>query len=313
MKLKNILLLTSILTVPTIINHAIFNKANEDKTNEKNHIRFNNYYKWRFGKIYYNKKGSGTPLLLIHDTLPGSGSHEWNKAIDPLSKYYTVYSLDLLGYGYSDKPKITYSPYLYISLLNDFIQNVIKDKVYVVANGNSSSFTILTNAFNSGLFNKMILVSPKGFYKNKNDSKYNPLKKYILESPILGTSIYVMLTSKAAQKFYIPKYVNDKSNISKKRINEYYKSAHYKGVNSKFSNAAYLANYLDTDISKHMKSIKSPIHVIWGANDELNPIDGFNVIADYAPHASLTVFEDTKSAPHIENPQAFSKVCKVFL
>ena len=24
-----------------------------------------NYYKWRFGKIYYTKKGSGSPLLLI--------------------------------------------------------------------------------------------------------------------------------------------------------------------------------------------------------------------------------------------------------
>ena len=34
-----------------------------------------NYYDWRFGKIYYTKKGSGSPLLLIHDTMPGASGY----------------------------------------------------------------------------------------------------------------------------------------------------------------------------------------------------------------------------------------------
>ena len=25
------------------------------------------YYNWRFGKIAYKKKGSGSPILLVHD------------------------------------------------------------------------------------------------------------------------------------------------------------------------------------------------------------------------------------------------------
>ena len=29
-----------------------------------------NYYKWRFGEVYYTKKGKGSPVLLIHDILP---------------------------------------------------------------------------------------------------------------------------------------------------------------------------------------------------------------------------------------------------
>ena len=37
-----------------------------------------NYYKWRFGEIYYTKKGKGSPVLLIHDLLPGSSGYEWN-------------------------------------------------------------------------------------------------------------------------------------------------------------------------------------------------------------------------------------------
>ena len=33
------------------------------------HIFDDNYFEWRFGNIYYTKKGTGSPILLIHDAL----------------------------------------------------------------------------------------------------------------------------------------------------------------------------------------------------------------------------------------------------
>ena len=36
-------------------------------------------YEWRFGKIHYTKCGKGTPLLLIHDVIPGSSDYEWQE------------------------------------------------------------------------------------------------------------------------------------------------------------------------------------------------------------------------------------------
>ena len=65
-----------------------------------------NYYEWRFGKIYYRKKGHGTPVLLIHDLNVYSSAYEWNKVIDELAKTHTVYAVDLLGCGRSEKPII---------------------------------------------------------------------------------------------------------------------------------------------------------------------------------------------------------------
>ena len=64
------------------------------------------YYEWKFGKIYYIKKGDGKPLLLIHDLTTSSSAYEWNKVIDKFSKTNTVYCLDLLGCGRSDKPNL---------------------------------------------------------------------------------------------------------------------------------------------------------------------------------------------------------------
>ena len=73
-----------------------------------------NYYDWRFGKIYYTKKGTGSPLLLIHDTMPGASGYEWSRIEKQLAQEHTVYTIDLLGCGRSEKPEITYTNFALI-------------------------------------------------------------------------------------------------------------------------------------------------------------------------------------------------------
>ena len=107
----------------------------------------NNYYSWRFGKIYYKKTGSGSPVLLIHDLTVYSSAYEWKEVIAKLSQSHTVYAIDLLGCGRSEKPRITYTNYLYVQLISDFIKNVIKEKTDVIASGYSGSFTVLARIF----------------------------------------------------------------------------------------------------------------------------------------------------------------------
>ena len=65
-------------------------------------------YDWRFGKIFYTKQGHGTPILLIHDIMPGASGYEWNAIEKQLATEHTVYTIDLLGCGRSEKPDITY-------------------------------------------------------------------------------------------------------------------------------------------------------------------------------------------------------------
>ncbi len=67
------------------------------------------YYKWRLGKIHYTKTGQGSPLLLLHDLCPASSGCEWERILSSLSKKFTVYVPDLIGFGQSEKPDITYT------------------------------------------------------------------------------------------------------------------------------------------------------------------------------------------------------------
>ncbi|XP_058073793.1 uncharacterized protein LOC131222654 isoform X2 [Magnolia sinica] len=58
---------------------------------------------WRGYHIRYQFAGnSGPALVLVHGF--GANSDHWRKNIPFLAKSHRVYSIDLIGYGYSDKP-----------------------------------------------------------------------------------------------------------------------------------------------------------------------------------------------------------------
>ena len=58
-------------------------------------------------KLYYERTGTGSPLLLIHGL--GSSSRDWEKQVPVFAKRYQVITLDLRGHGQSSKPPGLYS------------------------------------------------------------------------------------------------------------------------------------------------------------------------------------------------------------
>ena len=52
--------------------------------------------------IHYLKQGEGAPLILVHGF--ACSTYTWRKLIPLLADHHTVYALDLLGFGLSDKP-----------------------------------------------------------------------------------------------------------------------------------------------------------------------------------------------------------------
>ncbi|WP_211061936.1 alpha/beta fold hydrolase [Aquimarina sp. MMG015] len=60
------------------------------------------YYTYKNYQIFYKEEGVGEPLILVHG-FPTS-SWDWSKIWGTLAEKYSVYAIDMLGYGFSDKP-----------------------------------------------------------------------------------------------------------------------------------------------------------------------------------------------------------------
>ena len=171
---KRLITLAALATTTTAIIH-IANKVVAASAGLKEMLDTNgkNYYHWRFGDIYYTRKGKGSPILLIHDMLPGGSGYEWNKIEDDLALEHTVYSIDLPGCGRSEKPGMTYTNFVYVQSICDFIKNVIGEKTDVIVSGYSGSFVIMACRNEGKLFNKIMMVNPV----NPGALKQMPTKK----------------------------------------------------------------------------------------------------------------------------------------
>ena len=308
--LKCVVFTAGLLAIPAAINHYIFKRTAHMKPS--GYYR-SFYYNWRYGKIRYVVAGHGSPILLLHGFGPGANSMEWKRNIEALSKSYRVFVPDLLGFGYSDKPDTTYSAYLYASFINDFIKNVIGEQVGIVANGLSAAHAVAAYDFEPSLYKKMVLIAPDGI----GTRQHMPAAKcvwlrWLLQSPLLGTSIYNIMTSRCFFKWSMQRLFFFDAAMAKRFIDAHYTAAHYGGHLAKLSFAAYATAFLNVNITHMLERINIPIRLLWGKNNMVNPIQNAQQFIKQCPHATLAVSEDAKCYPHIECPDQFNNLCKAF-
>ena len=274
----------------------------------------NRYYEWRFGKVRYQKKGSGSPLLLIHDLTAGSSNYEYHRLINNLTEDHEIYSIDLLGYGLSDKPPITYTGHLYEQLISDFIMNVIKRKTSVVVTGESVPFVLLACHNNPEFINKIICINPLDLYQqNQIPSKQTRLMKFFLEIPIVGTFTYHVLTNRVTiEKMFQKLYFYRLDEIREKYIANYLDGAYAGGYNSKYAFASYVGMYMNMNILRELKEIDNSILMIGGERER----DIYITIENYKyynPAIEEVYIPNAKHLPQLEAPDEMLEQIKIFL
>ncbi len=263
------------------------------------------YYNWRFGKIAYKKAGSGRPVLLIHDLSVYSSSNEWHKIIEKLSKTNTVYALDLLGCGCSDRPLLTYTNFLYVQLITDFIKDIIGERTDIIASGESSSFAIMACANDDTVIDRVVLINPQDLASQaKIPTKRSYMIKYILITPIIGTFIYNMKVNKRTIREKLLSEVYDQNSIREKDILTCFESSHKDKTNSKYLFASQKSRFTNANIVYCLRKINNSIFIITGNANPENIIAA-NQYQNHLPSIEILGINKTKQLPHLERPEEF--------
>lgn len=82
------------------------------------------------GKLAYVHKGSGFPLVMIH--FNGGESWWWSRVIDDFALHFSVYAIDLPGFGQSEVPVLPYGVPETARCLIEFMNKVGIDKAHFV-------------------------------------------------------------------------------------------------------------------------------------------------------------------------------------
>lgn len=300
----------------------VLNKVNqriEEKTGEWNPTHYEElfYFSWEVGHVAYHVKGSGQPILLVHSIGTGSSSFEWRKNIDTLAQEYKVYAIDLLGYGISDKPKISYTPETYIELMEDFILHVVQQPVHLVASSFSAAYAIKLAYSNPRLVKQMILICPTGLsqeQKTKEELVAQITRQAALTVPILNISLYHLVASKMNIRSFLHDYIYaHEENLTEDIVENYYSSAHYGGHDAAWATTAFLKGSLDLHIEEEWRKLQQPCLLIWGEEAKINPVSEAMTFRDLNPACSLKIFKLSGLLPHDEEAYLFNRVALEFL
>lgn len=96
-------------------------------------------------QVGYYYAGQGQPLLLIHGSGPGASSlGNWGRILEPLGMNFTVYAMDLIGFGISDrKPEKPYFDFeMWVRQAKAMIDYIGVDEIGVIGHSISAAIAL---------------------------------------------------------------------------------------------------------------------------------------------------------------------------
>src|SRR5688572_20002492 len=162
------------------------------------------YYTWHHGEIHYQRRGLGDPLLLVHNIYPGASYAEYERNIDELARHFTVYALDLLGFGESDAPRIKYTAKTYVELIFDFLREVVEESAHVMSSGLSCAYVTEVAAWRANLFKKLVFLCPRSEPTGLDVPRWvAPLQHLMLSTPTVASGYYEAMTGRHEMNEYL--------------------------------------------------------------------------------------------------------------
>lgn len=270
-------------------------------------------YAWTYGEVSFRRIGSGPPLVLLHAFGPGHDAEEWRSASETLADHFEVFAPDLLGWGRSAKPSMTYDDELYIQLLTDFLQDIVGERATVAGAGLTAAYAVQAAVDQPERIDSLILVGPAGIELQADEPDVkDAIVHRLLRLPVLGTSALNLYTSRAAITHYLRNELfAAPERADAQRIDHHYRSCHQPGAHHAL--AAYLSGYLNHPAEEPLGRLVQPTCIAWGRAAVAPPIESADLWLQRAPHCELEVFDDCGNLPHVEAPQRFAERVRSFL
>ena len=224
--------------------------------------------------INYEVSGVGAPLIFLHGW--GSNLHTFDKLAAQINEDFTVYQIDLPGFGESEI-KESYSVEDYAKIINNFCVKLEINSPVIV--GHSFGGRIAIKYAATYNIDKLVLISSPGIKQKLNPYKWLKIRVFKL--------------------------------FKKLKINFNMGSIDYKNASGYLKNT--LVKAVNLDLTDELTSIKCSTLLIYGKKDRTVPIFIGKRINKLIENSGLVVVEKAGHFPYIERYRFCLIVLKSFL
>jgi pimeloyl-ACP methyl ester carboxylesterase len=248
-------------------------------------------------KIRYLEEGTGKYVVLVHGL--GASAERWEYVIPRLSKKYHVIVPDLIGFGYSDKPSVDYTPEFFSGFIFDFLNTLGINKISMVGSSLGGQIVAECAITQNKIIEKIVLVSPSGFMKHSTPTLDAYMMAALYPSPDGAKMAFQMMTG-------------THKDIDTKTINGFVERMTL--PNAKMAFMSTILGLKNSDsMTDRLARISIPAMVIWGKKDSLIPIEYSKNFVSAIKNCQFVEMDNCGHTPYVEEPEEFSKILFRFL
>ncbi|MHB1699380.1 MAG: alpha/beta fold hydrolase [Acidobacteriaceae bacterium] len=249
-------------------------------------------------RMHYLVTGSGPPVILIHGIIGSAFS--WRRNMRPLAHDATVYAIDMLGLGQSDRvPGLDASMSATAERVIAFMDALHLETADVVGTSHGGAIAILLAARYPERVGKLVLVAPANPYSDLSDAIirfYRTAlgKWFVLQVPFLPEPV---------QDIALGRMYGDPARVPPGTLANYVSALQIPGT------AQHVMNILNCwfedmqQVSEALPMLEDkPVLLLWGDKDRAVSLSSAHKLNGVLRRSELTVLEGAGHLPYEEMP-----------
>lgn len=266
-------------------------------------------------RMRYLRAGAGPPIILLHGLL--GYAHSWRYTVPALAPYRTVFAPDLLGAGFSDRPRIDHSMRATARRVLEFADRLGLSSFDLLgtSRGGPVAMTAAAETIASGpagqpRVRRLVLVCPVNPY-----SSHGRTLASFAATP-LGAAIVRGVLEKAPSlyPYWHARMFADRSKIPAGSLEGYTAPLAKPGL---FDHALSIVRTWGADLRELEALLPTlapiPTLLMWGAKDPVVYYSSMEPLARFFPNAEKVVFPGIGHLPYEECPEEFNRALIKFL
>ncbi len=260
-------------------------------------------------RMRYLSGGSGPALVLVHGLLGYSFS--WRHALPAFSQKNTVYALDMLGAGFSDRPPgLNYCFRAHAERLLQFLDGVGVASCDLLGTSHGGAVAMMTAALAPERIRSLILVAPANPW-SVHGRRWAP---FLSSTPVSWLILKLIPGLEIAHDQMLRRLYGDRSRIRPGTLEGYSEPFRTPGAFRYWLDVMKTWNRDMTELESAMRPIANiPTLLLWGGKDRaVDPASAEELSRRFSDCKS-EIFEGVGHLPYEEVPSEFNSTVVKFL
>lgn len=250
-----------------------------------------------------------TPLILLHGF--GTSIGHWRQNLAVLGEHHTVYALDMLGFGASEKASVTYKVDFWVEQIYDFWRMFIRQPVVLIGNSIGSLVAMSASATYPDMVQGLVMLSlPDPSLEQEAIPQFlrpvvTLIKSIIASPPVLKTLFRLVRRPAMVRRWAGLAYAN-RDAVTDELVDILIGPAQDRGSAQAFCTIlkAMTSEQFCPSVKAVLPTLKIPMLLISGQQDRMVPPSVFaRQFANQNSNLQLLSIDNAGHCPHDECPE----------